>query len=99
MQLIISRIGHDGYKETCLALRKICGVFIEVILRCLLYSIDTVSEFYDIEIDFHNPFFAPQEFHRQCEIEFHGFSEERAIRPEKDIFRRLLRNGTAAYTQ
>ena len=64
MQLIISRIGHNRYKKACLALGKIRRMLIEIILRCLLYSVDTVSEFYDIEIDFHNPFFAPQELHR-----------------------------------
>lgn len=75
MQLIISRIGHDRYEKARLALGKICCMLIEVILRCLLYSIDTISEFYDIQIDFHNPFFASQEFHRQSEIEFNGFPE------------------------
>ena len=76
MQLIISRIGHDGYEKACLALCKIRRMFIEVILRGAFHTVDTVSEFYDIEIDFENPLFASQEFHHQRKIEFCTFSQQ-----------------------
>lgn len=59
VELVISRIRHNSNKETRLALCKICCVFVEVILCSLFDSIYSISEFYNIDIDFHNSFFTP----------------------------------------
>jgi len=56
----------------------------------LLYPVNTITEFYDIEIYFKNSFFASSEFDEYGEIGFNRFPDNGTPWPQKEIFGCLL---------
>lgn len=61
-----------------------------------LHSVDAVSHLNRIEIDFHNPFFAPYPFDQQGEIDFYAFSYITFRWKQEDILSCLLGYGAGA---
>ena len=61
-----------------------------------LDAIGTDTGLGDVEIDFHNPFLAPDRLDQESEIGFQTFSEITATLPQEGVFCDLLRNGRSA---
>lgn len=99
VELIISWIGHHSYQKTSLTLSQLGCRSSEIILSCLLYSIDTVSKFYNIEIDFHDPFLTSSQLNQYCKIRFQSLSDNRTSWSKKNIFCCLLRYCTSSKTK
>ena len=67
----------------------------EILVRCGFDTEDTVPEFDDIEIDFEDSFFAPEQFDEHGEVGLEEFAGVSTSRRTEDILGGLLRDSTA----
>ena len=97
MILIISRIGQNSCKKDGLSARQLVCWNIEIIMCCLVDSVNAITKLYNIEIDFHDSLFASSQFHEYGKIGFYHFPKNRTILPEKKIFCCLLGDCACSY--
>ena len=65
-------------------------------LRSGLAAIYAVAKLYDVEIDLHDAFLAPENLYHASKISLHNLTQHRARMRQKSIFGRLLAYGATA---
>ena len=88
--------GEDGCQPGGLVGRQVVCGLLEVVAGCGFRSIDTLSPFGDVEVQFENTFLRELLFEGASDQGFPGLSKQGSFGREIEIFGQLLGNGAPA---
>ena len=92
----LTGIGKCGGYQGTVRTRQFRRLTAKMLFGNSLYTIDTVAHLDAVEIDLHDALLAPNELYQYREIGFKTLAHPRTPRPQEDILRRLLTDGTAS---
>lgn len=95
-RVALDRLRQDRGDARGLQRRQFGGASVEIMLRGRLDAVDAGAHLRDVEIDFHDPRLAPDQFGEAGEPRLEPLADVGAAGPEEYVLRGLLRDGRSA---
>src|ERR1035437_4018577 len=90
-----ARIWKTSSNECSLRFTELRSVYAKIFLRGCFNAVNSITHFDDIEVNFHDALFVPNQFDKNGKISFEAFTDIRPLWEKENIFGCLLGNGAA----